>query len=210
MRYRTEGASAAAELVVIELAEEAAVLVADAEVLVYRRGPLVWSRASASPAWWLGLATVVRRRAVAGVMDRYDGPGEVGLCGPQGGPVHALELGAEDNWVVAQRCLLAVTPGVAVDVALRRGDGTTMLRVVGEGIAFIQGGSRGLDVDLGDEEVLDAPLASIVCFEATVGLEVEVRRSRSSWWGAASAEVAALRGPGRVSLQAAAALRPGR
>ena len=78
-----------------------------------------------------------------------------------------------------------------------------LLRLTGAGVTFLQATESSIEVEFDPGEELEAPVAAVVCFEATIEYEIRlarlgggiVRRSGVEW-------MAALTGPGRVRLQA--------
>ena len=133
---------------------------------------------------------------------------ELALAAAQACRLIAARLELGDNLVVERRCLVAASPGVTVDVAFsralrRRGEagGVVLMRLAD--VAFLQAAESSTELELATGEELEAPVAAVVCFEATAEYELRlarigggiVRRTGVEW-------MAALTGPGRVRLQA--------
>lgn len=208
MEYQVSGKSG--ELLVVTL-EEGAVVLAEPGCSVFRRGGVGWSLTSPDRGTWFGrlMGPLTRRLAGApGLMERFEGPGEVGLSGPAGGRIEALALSEGESWVVERRCLVGLTPAVETKVVLSEREGSpgglVMMRLTGSGTAFVQAEGEGLVLELVAGEVLEGPVEAIVCFEGTVRYEILVTRSRPSALRRASRFSASLTGPGRVRVQASA------
>ena len=209
LEYRIVGRSG---IVVVTL-RPAEGLLAEPGGLLYRRGGVGWSLASTGRNV-LGrfLNRAMRRSAGANsLMHHYEGPGELALAAAPACRLIATRLGPGDNLVVERRCLVAASPGVTVDVALsralrRRGEAgrVVLMRLTGAGVAFLQAAESSIELELAEGEELEAPVATVVCFEGTIEYELRlarigggiVRRSGVEW-------MAGLTGPGRVRLQAA-------
>ena len=195
--------------VVIGLESGRAVL-AEGSRLVYRRGEVDWSLAASGRGVvgrWLHRA----ERRSAGMearMSRYAGAGEVGFAPAAPGEVSAVELvpGAAD--VVCQaESLVAVEAGIRADVALVRrireaGSRTTlaMLRLTGEGVAFLCAHGSAAPVELDAGEVLEAAWWAVAWYESTADYRLLVTggggmsRETRAW-------MAGITGPGLVVLQ---------
>ena len=205
LRYRIAGSGE----VVIGLESGGAVL-AESGRLVYRRGEVDWSLAASSRGVvgkWLHRA---ERRAAGmeGWMSRYEGVGEVGFAPARPGEVSAVELrpGAAD--VVCQaESLVAVEAGIRAEVALVQrirdaGSRTTlaMLRLTGEGVAFLCAHGSAAPVELDAGETLEAAWWAVAWYEATADYRLLVTggggmsRETRAW-------MAGITGPGRVVLQ---------
>ncbi|MCY3747065.1 MAG: AIM24 family protein [Acidobacteria bacterium] len=190
--------------------EPGGAVLAESGRLVYRRGEVGWSLAvggrGAVGTWLDG----VRRRA-AGMearMSRYEGAGEVAFAPAAPGAVSAVELGPGAAEVVCQaESLVAVEAGVRADVALVRrireaGSRTTlaMVRLTGEGVAFLCAHGSGLMVELEAGEPLEAAWWAVAWYEATADYRMLVTggggmfREPRAW-------LAGITGPGRVVLQ---------
>ena len=204
LRYRIAGSGE----VVVALESGVAVL-AESSRLVYRRGEVDWSLATGGRGvvgTWLHRA----ERQAAGMaarMSRYEGTGEVAFAPAAPGAVSAVEVrpGAAD--VVCQaESLLAVEAGVRADVALVRrireaGARTTlaMVRLSGEGAAFLCAHGSGVTVELEAGEPLEAAWWAVAWYEATAGYRMVTGgggmfREPRAW-------LAEITGPGRVVLQ---------
>ena len=188
-------------------------LLAEPGGLLYRRGGVGWSLASTGRNF-LGrfLNRAMRRAAGANsLMHHYGGPGELALAAAPACRLIATHLGPDDNLIVERRCLVAASPGVTVDVALsrmlrRRGEAgrVVLLRLTGSGVAFLQAAASSTELELASGKELEAPVASVVCFDASAEYELRLarigvglgRRSGVEW-------MTGLTGPGRVRLQAA-------
>ena len=188
-------------------------LLAEPGGLLYRRGGVGWSLASTGRNV-LGrfLNRAMRRAAGASsLMHHYEGPGELALAVAPGCRLIATRLEPGDDLVVERHCLVAVSPGVTVDVALtralRRGSEAgrvVLMRLTGAGVAFLQAAESSIEVELEPGEELEAPVATVVCFEATAEYELRLARIGVGLGRRAGVEwMAALTGPGRVRLQAA-------
>ena len=187
-------------------------LLAEPGGLLYRRGGVGWSLASTGRNV-LGrfLNRAMRRAAGASsLMHCYEGPGELALAAAPACRLIATRLEPGDNLVVERRCLVAASAGVTVDVALsralrRRGEAgrVVLMRLTGSGVAFLQASASSTELELASGEELEAPVATVVCFDASAEYELRlarvgggfVRRSGVEW-------MAGLTGPGRVRLQA--------
>ena len=95
----------------------------------------------------------------------------------------ATLLGPGDNLVVERRCLVAASPGVTVDVAFsralrRRGEAgrVVLMRLTGVGVAFLQAAESSTELELATGEELEAPVAWVVCFEASAEYELRLAR----------------------------------
>ena len=205
LRYRIAGSGE----VVVALEPGCAVL-AESGRLVYRRGGVDWSLAASGRGVvgrWLHRA----ERRSAGMearMCRYAGAGEVAFAPAAPGEVSAVELvpGAAD--VVCQaESLVAVEAGIRADVALVRrireaGSRTTlaMLRLTGEGVAFLCAHGSPVPVELDAGEPLEAAWWAVAWYEATADYRLLVTGS-----GGMSREtrawMAGITGPGLVVLQ---------
>ena len=189
-------------------------LLAEPGGLLYRRGGVGWSLAS-SGRNVLGrfLNRAMRRAAGASsLMHHYEGPGELALAAAPACRLIAARLEPGDNLVVERHSLVAVSPGVTVDVALtralKRGEETgrvVLLRLTGAGLVFLQAAESSIEVKLEQGEELEAPVAAVVCFEATIEYEIRLARIGGRLARQPGVEwLAALTGPGRVRLEAAA------
>ena len=203
-------------IVVVKLADGEALL-AEPRRLLYRRGPVRWSLAPGGRNLMGRLWNQAMRQAagVGGQMHKYEGPGEIALSAAAYGRLSSVHLEPGDNLVVERRCLVAVTPGVGVDVAFsralgRRGAGgrVMLMRLTGSGTAFLQAHGISTELQLEEGEEVEARATAVVCFEATV--EYELRIPASQRLGRPKKELewmAALTGPGRVLLQTAGPMR---
>ena len=205
LRYRIAGSGE----VVVGLEPGGAVL-AESSRLVYRRGEVDWSL-TASGRGVVGTWLHRAERRSAGMearMSRYEGAGEVGFAPACPGEVSAVALrpGAAD--VVCQaESLVAVEAGVRADVALVRrireaGSRTTlaMLRLTGEGVAFVCAHGSAAPVELDAGEALEAAWWAVAWYEATADYRLLVTggggmfRETRAW-------MAGITGPGLVVLQ---------
>ena len=205
LRYRI----AASGEVVVALESGVAVL-AESSRLVYRRGEVDWSLAPVGRRMvgrWLKGA----ERRAAGMesrMSRYAGTGEVGFAPAAPGAVTAVELrpGAAD--VVCQaESLVAVEAGVRAEVALVRrirdaGARTTlaMVRLSGEGAAFLCAHGSGVTVELEAGEALEAAWWAVAWYEATADYRLGVTGG-GGMAGEPRAWLGRDHGTGRVVLQ---------
>ena len=190
--------------------EPGVALLAESGRLAYRRGEVDWSLAAGGRGVvgrWLAGA----ERRVAGMearMSRWAGTGEVGFAPVAPGVVSAVELrpGAAD--VVCQaESLVVVEAEIRAEVALvrriREAESQTtlaMLRLTGEGAAFLCAHGSGLMLELGAGESVEAAWWAVAWYEATADYRMLVTRGRRRFreprvW------VAEITGPGRVALQ---------
>lgn len=205
LRYRTPGSGE----VVIGLGSGAAVM-AESSRLVYCRGEVDWSLAASGRGVvgkWLNRA----QRRSAGMearMSRYEGAGEVGFAPAAPGAVSAVELrpGAPD--VVCQaESLVAVEAGIRADVALvrriREAEARTtlaMIRLAGEGVAFLCAHGSAVAVELEAGEAVEAAWWAVAWYEATADYRM-LRTGDGGMFREPRAWMAGIRGPGRVVLQ---------
>ncbi len=205
LRYRIAGSGE----VVMALRPGGAVM-AESSRLVYRRGEVGWSLAAGGRGVvrkWLHRA----ERRAAGMearMSRYEGAGEVGFAPARPGEVSAVQLrpGAAD--VVCQaESLVAVEAGVRADVALvrriREAESRTtlaMIRLSGEGVAFLCAHGSAATVELEAGEPLEAAWWAVAWYEATADYRLLVTGG-GGMFGEPQAWMAGIRGPGRVVLQ---------
>ena len=118
--------------------------------------------------------------------------------------------------MVERHSFVAVSPGVTVDVALtralKRGEETSrvvLLRLTGAGLVFLQAAESSIEMKLEPGEELEVPVASVVCFEATIEYEIRLARIGGRLARQPGVEwLAALTGPGRVRLAVAAPPAP--
>ena len=205
LRYRIAGSGE----VVVELADGGAVM-AESSRLVYRRGDVDWSLAASGRGLvgkWLHRA----QRRAAGMearMSRYEGAGEVGFAPASPGEVSAVELRPGVADVICQvESLVAVEAGIQAKVALVRrireaGSRTTlaMIRLRGEGIAFLCAHGAAVTVDLKTGEAVEAAWWAVAWYEATADYRLlttgggGMSQDTRTW-------MAGIRGPGRVVLQ---------
>ena len=205
LRYRI----AASGEVVIELADGGAVM-AESSRLLYRRGDVEWSLAASGRGVvgkWLNRA----QRQAAGMaarMSRYEGAGEVGFAPASPGAVSAVELRPGAAEVVCQaESLMAVEAGIQRDVAMVRrireaGSRTTlaMIRLTGEGAAFLCAHGSAVTVELKAGEAVETAWWAVAWYEATA----DYRLLMTGGGGMFQQErvwMAGIRGPGRVVLQ---------
>ena len=203
----------AGESVVIELAAGTALL-AEQGRLLYRRGEVGWSLQAPGRGFLGKLVNRTQRRlaGVAPLMHRYEGPGELALRGRSPGEMRAIVLEDGDNLIVDRRSLVAATDTVQVDVALhkplsqkRKHRGTlVLLRLTGQGLVLLHVRGTALDVELREDEVLEAALDAVVCFEATIDYEMRAAAAGTSLWSASRTLLASLSGPGWAVLQGGA------
>ena len=205
LRYRIAGTGE----VVIELESGGAVM-AESGRLVYRRGEVDWSRAASGRGVvgkWLNRA----QRQAAGMaarMSRYEGAGEVAFAPASPGAVSAVELRPGVAEVVCQaESLVAVEAGIQADVALVRrireaGSRTTlaMIRLRGEGVAFLCAHSSGVTVELRAGEAVEAAWWAVAWYEATADYRL-LMTGGGGMFQEKRAWMAGIRGPGRVVLQ---------
>ena len=160
-------------------------LLAEPGGLLYRRGGVGWSLASTGRNV-LGrfLNRAMRRAAGASsLMHHYEGPGELALAAAPACRLIATRLEPGDNLVVERRCLVAASAGVTVDVALsralrRRGEAgrVVLMRLTGAGVAFLQAAESSTELELATGEELEAPVAAVVCFDASAEYELRLAR----------------------------------
>ena len=205
LRYRIAGSGE----VVVRLESGCAVL-AESGRLVYRRGEVDWALAtggSGAVGKWLHRA----QRRAAGMeawMSRYGGAGEVAFAPAAPGAVSAMELRPGAAEVVCQaESLVAVEAGVRADVALVRrireaGFRTTlaMVRLAGEGVAFLCAHGSGLMVELDAGEAMEAAWWAVAWYEATADYRLAVAEG-GGMFREPRAWMAGITGPGRVVLQ---------
>lgn len=205
LRYRFPGSGK----VVVRLESGRAVL-AEGSRLVYRRGEVDWSLAAGgggAVGKWLHRA----QRRAAGMearMNRYAGSGEVGFAAADPGEVAPVELRPGAAEVVCQaESLVAVEAGVRADVALVRrireaGSRTTlaMVRLMGEGVAFLCAHGSGLTVELEAGEAVEAAWWAVAWYEATADYRLAVAEG-GGLFREPRAWMAGITGPGRVVLQ---------
>ena len=178
--------------------------------LVYRRGEVDWSLAAAGRGVvgkWLRRA----ERRAAGMearMRRYEGAGEVGFAPASPGEVWAVELGPGAAEVVCQaESLVAMEAGIQADVALIRrireaGSRTTlaMIRLTGQGVAFLCAHGAAMPVELKAEEAVEAAWWAVAWYEATAEYRMLVTGGGGMFQDTRTS-IAGIRGPGRVVLQ---------
>ena len=205
LRYRIADAGAAT----IELADGRAVM-AESSRMVYRRGEVHWSLAG-SGGGVVGKWLHRTQRWTAGMearMSRYEGAGEVGFAPASPGAVWAVELGRDAAGVVCQaESLVAVESGIRAEVALVRriqeaGSRTTlaMIRLTGEGVAFLCAHGAAMPVDLKAGETVEAAWWAVAWYEATAEYRMQVTDGGGMFRGTRMS-MAGIRGPGRVVLQ---------
>ena len=195
--------------VVIALETGSAVM-AESSRLVYRRGEVDWSHGASGQGVvrkWLHRA----ERRAAGMeprTSRYEGAGEVGFAPASPGQVVPVELGAGVADVLCQaESLVAVEAGIQTEVALVRrireaGSRTTlaMIRLTGEGVAFLCAHGTAVPVKLEAGEAMEAAWWAVAWYEATADYRILMAggggmfREPRTW-------MAGIRGPGRVVLQ---------
>lgn len=178
--------------------------------LVYRRGEVHWSLAASGHGVvgkWLHRA----QRQVAGMearMSRYEGAGEVAFAPASPGEVSAVELRPGAAEVVCQaESLVAFEAGVQADVALVRrireaGSRTTlaMIRLRGQGVAFLCAHGAAMPVELRAEEAVQAAWWAVAWYEATADYRILVTGGDGMFQDTRTL-MAGIRGPGRVVLQ---------
>ena len=205
LRYRIAGSGE----VVVRLESGCGVL-AESGRLVYRRGEVDWSLAAGRGGVLGNWLSRVQRRA-AGMeprMNRYAGSGEAGFAAASPGEVAPVELGPGAAEVVCQaESLVAVEAGVRAEVALVRrireaGSRTTlaMVRLTGEGVAFLCAHGSGLMVELEAREAVEAAWWAVAWYEATADYRLAVAEG-GGVFGEPRAWMAGITGPGRVVLQ---------
>ena len=135
-------------------------------------------------------------------MHRYEGPGELALAAAPACRLIAARLGPGDDLVVERHSLGAVSPGVTVDVALTRAlwrGGKTrrvvLMRLTGTGVVFLQEAESSIELELASGEELEAPVAMVVCFDASVEYDLRLARTRGGLGRRAEVDS---RGPARV------------
>ena len=195
--------------VVIALESGSAVM-AESSRLVYRRGEVDWSLGASGQSVvrkWLHRA----ERRAAGMearMSRYEGAGEVGFSPASPGQVVPLELGAGVADVLCQaESLVAVEAGIQTEVALVRrireaGSRTTlaMIRLTGEGVAFLCAHGTAVPVKLEAGEAMEAAWWAVAWYEATADYRI-LMAGGGGTFGEPRTWMAGIRGPGRVVLQ---------
>ena len=205
LRYRIAGTGAAT----IELADGRAVM-AESGRLVYRRGDVHWSLAGSGRGVvgkWLH-RTQRRAAGMEARMSRYEGAGEVAFAPASPGEVWAVELGRDAVGVVCQaESLVAVESGVRAEVALVRriqeaGSRTTlaMIRLTGEGVAFLCAHGAAMPVQLKAGETAEVAWWAVAWYEATADYRMRVTEGGGTF-GEPRAWMAGITGPGRVVLQ---------
>ena len=205
LRYRIAGSGE----VVVALESGGAVL-AESSRLVYRRGEVDWSLAASgrgAVGRWLHRA----ERRSAGMEARmgcYAGAGEVAFAPAAPGEVSAVELRPGVADVVCQaESLVAVEAGVRAEVALVRrireaGSRTTlaMLRLTGEGVAFLCAHGSAEPVELDAGEALEAAWWAVAWYEVTADYRLLVTEG-GGMFRETRAWMAGITGPGLVVLQ---------
>ena len=86
--------------------------------------------------------------------------------------------------MVDRHSLVAASRGVTVDVAFipsalqRRGEAgrVVLIRLTGTGVVFLQAAESSTELQLASGEELEAPVATVVCFEGTVEYEIRLAR----------------------------------
>ena len=189
-------------------------LLAEPGGLLYRRGGVGWSLASSGRNLLGRIVNQAKRRAAgaSSLMHRYEGPGELALAATPACRLIAARLEPGDDLVVERHSLVAVSPGVTVDVALTRAlwrggkvGRVVLLRLTGAGVVFLQAAESSIELELASGEELEAPVATVVCFEGTIEYEIRLARIGVGLGRRAGVEwMAALTGPGRVRLEPAA------
>ena len=138
-------------------------------------------------------------------MSRYGGIGEVGFAPAGPGELVPVEFGPGAAEVVCQaESLVAVESGVRAEVALVRrigeaGSRTTlaMIRLTGEGVAFLCAHGSGLMAELEAGESLEAAWWAVAWYEATADYRLRVTGG-GGMAGEPRAWLAGIAGPGRV------------
>ena len=160
-------------------------LLAEPGGLLYRRGGVGWSLASTGRNLLGRLLNRAMRRAAgaSSLMHCYEGPGELALAAAPACRLIATRLEPGDNLVVERRCLVAAAAGITVDVALsrvlrRRGEAgrVVLMRLTGAGVAFLQAAESSTELKLASGEELEAPVATVVCFDASAEYELRLAR----------------------------------
>ena len=190
--------------------EPGGAVLAESSRLVYRRGEVGWSLAVGGRGV-LGTWLHGAERRAAGMearMSRYEGAGEVAFAPAAPGAVSAVEVRPGATDVVCQaESLVAVEAGVRAEVALVRrireaAARTTlaMVRLSGEGAAFLCAHGSAVTVELEAGEPLEAAWWAVAWYEATADYRLLVTggggmfREPRGW-------LAGITGPGRVVLQ---------
>ena len=135
-------------------------------------------------------------------------PGRWGSRRRVPGAVSAVELRPGVAEVVCQaESLVAVEAGIQADVALVRrireaGSRTTlaMIRLRGEGVAFLCAHSSGVTVELRAGEAVEAAWWAVAWYEATADYRL-LMTGGGGMFQEKRAWMAGIRGPGRVVLQ---------
>lgn len=195
--------------VVIALEPGAAVM-AESSRLVYRYGEVDWSLAASDRGVvgkWLH-STQRRAAGMAARMSQYRGAGEVGFAPASPGLVVPVELAADLADVVCQaESLVAVEADVRTDVALvrpireaRSRTTLTMIRLAGDGLAFLCAHGTALPMRLEEGEAVEAAWWAVAWYEATADYRILTADSGGIVRDGPKL-MARITGPGRVVLQ---------
>ena len=219
VRVQYEIAGRNMEIVRIKLATPEDRVVAETGALVYRRGNVEWSMAMPG-AGFIGRILRPMQRRLAGermLLSRFEGPGEVGLTGPDLGTVMAVPLEHQDNAIVVQRGgFIAAAASVRIEavfvqrwrVGLFGGESLVLQRLRGPGVAFMHAAGDCVAFELAAGERLDAERRSLVWCDETVDYGVGWTGGiGTALFGGTGPLLATFTGPGRVVLQTMARWR---
>lgn len=137
------------------------------------------------------------------------------LAGVAGRRVHAVEVSAGRERMIAPGAFLAAEGGLELDLYVQKSARGGLLgrrfcwgRLSGEGWAFLQAPGDVLTVPLGERETLSVDSAHVLLFDAKVGLDLQpVLGLRTQLWGGEGFYLTKFVGPGEVLLSTRPELR---
>src|SRR5260221_2120866 len=139
------------------------------------------------------------------------GKKRVSFASPYTGKIIPLDLQQLGGTIIAQKdAFLCAAKGVSIGIAFQRrlgtgifgGDGLFMVKLAGDGMAFVHTSGYIIEKELQAGEILKVDTGCVVAFQPSVDFDIEFIRGIRNWmFGGEGLFFALMRGPGKVLLQ---------
>ncbi|MDG6218206.1 MAG: TIGR00266 family protein [Candidatus Thermoplasmatota archaeon] len=138
------------------------------------------------------------------------GEGMVSFGGAVPGTIKALEVNAENQWMVQKDAFLVAEDKVELNIGFQKrlgtaffgGEGFILQKLSGQGTVFIHACGDFVEFDLQPEQLLKVDTGSVVGWEHTIDFDIQrVKGIKTMFFGGEGLFLTTLRGPGKVILQ---------
>lgn len=138
------------------------------------------------------------------------GVGEIAFASSFPGDIVALEIDANNNYIIQKSAFLASTQGVELSVFLQKklgsgffgGEGFIMQKLSGNGIAFVEIDGSAIEYNLAAGQQIIVDTGHVVMMSATCSMDIKtVKGVKNVLFGGEGLFNTVVTGPGKVVLQ---------